>query len=177
MRLALSLLALAIAALPADAQASRFRFSVPGYQAPVLFDSVASVIEIDAPKGPTFNALSLVFQELKIPVDTRDSVSGLIGNPRITKMRNFAGAPMSRLLNCGYGMTGQHADNWRIYLTVLAVVEGRGSDRSTLRLAFIAGAQDMEGASKDAVMCATTGRLETMITDRVKDRVAQLPSS
>lgn len=161
----------------AGAQLSRFRFSVPGYTSPVIFDSVATTVDIAAPRGATFGAVSAVLQELKIPTDNRDSLQGLIGNSRIAKMRNFAGTPMSRLLNCGSGMTGLHADAWRIYISLFVLVEPRGSDASTLRIAFIAGAQDVEGVSKDAVMCASTGALESMLTERVRKRLLATPAS
>ena len=117
-------------------------------------------------------SLSMSFEELKIPVDTRDSNAGVVGNSRIIKLRSFGGAPMSRLLNCGSGMTGPNADSWRIYITVLAFVEGKGSDKSVLRVGFIAGAQDIQGASKDPVACGTTGAFEMMFADRVKKRLA-----
>lgn len=161
----------------ADAQLSRFRFSVPGYTAPVIFDSVATTVSVPASRTATFGAVSAVLEELKIPVDNRDAQRGFIGNSRIAKMRNFAGAPMSRLLNCGSGMTGLHADAWRIYITLFVLVEPRGDDASTLRIAFIAGAQDVEGVSKDAVMCASTGALETMLTERVRKRLLAAPTS
>ena len=79
---------------------------------------------------------------------------------------------MSRLLNCGSGMTGPNADSWRIYISVFALVEGKGSDKSVLRVGFIAGAQDIQGASKDPVACGTTGIFETMFGDRVRKRLA-----
>lgn len=168
---ALTLLALA-APVTADGQPPRIRVGVPGYVQPVSIDSLASTIDVAAPRGETFAAAVAVFEELKIPVDTRDSNAGVVGNSRIIKLRNFAGEPMSRLLNCGSGMTGPNADSWRIYISIFALVEGKGSDKSVLRVGFIAGAQDIQGASKDPVACGTTGIFETMFGDRVKKRLA-----
>ena len=172
MRRLLPALALVATSVTAEAQTQRIRVGVPGYQQPLSIDSLASVIDIAAPKSETFAAATAVFEELKIPVDTRDSNAGVVGNSRIIKLRSFGGAPMSRLLNCGSGMTGPNADSWRIYITVLAFVEGKGSDKSILRVGFIAGAQDIQGASKDPVACGTTGAFEMMFADRVKKRLA-----
>ena len=39
------------------------------------------------------------------------------------------------------------------------------------RVGFIAGAKDVDGASKDAVACGTSGTFESMFADRVKKRL------
>lgn len=168
------LLALAMLAPPAiaEGQPPRIRVGVPGFPQPLSIDSLASVFDIDAPKGAIFAASAAVLEELKIPVDSRDSVSGIIGNAHLVRMRNLAGKPMSRLLNCGSGMTGPNAESWRIHIAVFALVEGKGSEKSVLRVGFVAGAQDIAGSSKDPVACGTTGIFESMFADRVKKRLA-----
>lgn len=163
-------LASALAPALAHAQVPKIRAAVPGYQTAVSLDSVATNVDILASRGALFAATSGVFEELKIPIDTRDSLQGIVGISRTDKMRSFAGMRMSQILDCGAGMTGLNADNWRIYMTVYAFVEGK-EDKSKLHVAFVAGAKDVEGASKDAVSCGSTGAFESMFADRVKKRL------
>jgi hypothetical protein len=167
------LLAMVLAVVPviAGAQHSRVRVGLPGFPAPISIDSLASIVEIEAPRGKTFAAAEAVLKELKIAVDTRDSVQGVIGNSRLVQMRRLAGKPMSRFLNCGSGMTGQYADEWRIHIALFAIVEAKGPDKTILRTGFVAGAQDIQGASKDPVQCGTTGMFELDFAERVKKRV------
>jgi hypothetical protein len=168
------LLALFLVVAPAttSAQAPRVRSAVPGYPRSLSMDSLASAVEILASKGAIFAAASAVFSDLKIPLGTHDSVGGIVGNGNLIKLHSLAGAPMSRLLNCGSGMTGPNADDWRIYISVFAMIEGKSDEKSVLRVGFIAGAKDVQGAAKDAVACGTTGVFESMFIDRVKKRLA-----
>lgn len=167
------ILALVIAMIPAigHAQIQPVRAWIPGYMQTLSIDSLSAPFDMMASRGATFAAASAVFDELKIPMQVRDSAAGVIGNPSYIKMRNLAGMGMSRLLSCGSGMTGPNADSWRIYITVFAFVEGKGDDKSVLHVGFIGGAKDIDGASKDAVACATSGLFESTFADRVKKRL------
>ncbi|MEO7963923.1 MAG: hypothetical protein ABIT38_08445 [Gemmatimonadaceae bacterium] len=167
------LLAIVLFGVPAmvHGQAPRVRAAVPGYQRSLSMDSLASAFDIVASRGATFAAAAAVFDELKIPVDSRDSVGGVVGNTHLVAMHRFGGKQMSSMLSCGNGMTGPNADAWRIYITVMAMIEEKGEDKTILRVGFIAGAKDVDGASKDAVACGTLGTFESMFADRVKKRL------
>lgn len=167
------ILAFAVAMIPAvaHAQIQHVRAWIPGYMQTLSIDSLAAPFDIMASRGATFAAAAAVFDELKIPMQVRDSVAGVIGNASYIKMHNIAGMGMSRVLGCGSGMTGPNADTWRVYITVFAFVEAKGQDRSVLHVGFIGGAKDIDGASKDAVACATSGLFESNFADRVKKRL------
>jgi hypothetical protein len=172
-RLLIASLALAVASSSASAQNVRVRLGIIGHPGPVNVDSMASTVTIDSPRGLVFHAASQVFAELKLQVDARDSVRGMVGVTSTAKMRSFAGRPISRWLNCGQGITGSNADNWRVYVTAFAFADAKDSTHTTLRLAMIGGAQDVAGNSTEPVACGSTGAFETMFAERVKLRIAQ----
>jgi hypothetical protein len=168
----LLLAALVLASHSLEAQQRRVRIGIIGHPGPVAVDSMATTVTINGSAGATYRALAQVFTELKIPMDTQDSVRGMIGVASVPRMRTFGNARISRYLNCGSGMTGLNADNWRVYVTALAFVEKADSATTTMRLAMIGGAQDVAGSSTDPVACGTTGVFESLVTERVKQRVA-----
>ena len=165
--------ALAVIAPRAHAQNVRVRIGIIGHDGPVAVDSLATAVTIAAPRGVVFHQAAQVFAELKVQIDARDSVRGMVGVTSTPKMRQFAGRSISRWLNCGSGITGLNADNWRVYITAYAFVDAVDSASTTLRLAMVGGAQDVQGASTDPVACGSTGGFETMFADRVKSRIAQ----
>lgn len=173
MRLLLASLALTLVAQPAGAQNVRVRIAIIGHPGPVNVDSLASEATIDSPRGVVFHAASQVFAELKVQVDARDSVRGMVGVTSTPKMRSFAGRPISRWLNCGSGITGANADNWRVYITAFAFTDAKDSTHTSLRLAMVGGAQDVAGHSTEPVACGSTGVFESMVVERVKSRIAQ----
>ncbi|MCC6930634.1 MAG: hypothetical protein IT359_16720 [Gemmatimonadaceae bacterium] len=164
--------AIAVAAPRAHAQV-RVRIGIIGHDGPVAVDSLATAISIAAPRAVVFHQAAQVFAELKVQVDARDSVRGMVGITSSPKMRQFAGRSISRWLNCGSGITGSNADNWRVYITAYAFVDAADSATTTLRLAMVGGAQDVQGTSTEPVACGSTGGFETMFADRVKTRIAQ----
>jgi hypothetical protein len=154
-------------------QPSQVRLGIIGHQGPVAIDSLATVVTIDAPRAQTFHAVAQVLAELKVPIDSRDSTRGIVGVLSVPKMRTFSVGPISRYLNCGSGLTGLNADNWRVYVTALAFVDAASAERTTLRLAMVGGAQDVAGSSTDPVACGSTGAFETLVTERVKARLSE----
>lgn len=171
-RVVLTSLALCAAAT-LHAQPSRVRIGIIGHPGPVAVDSLATVIAINAPRAQTFHAVAQVFADLKVPIDTRDSTRGIVGVVSVAKMRTFGVGRISRYLNCGSGLTGLNADNWRVYVTALAFVDPAGADSTTLRLAMVGGAQDVAGSSTDPVACGSTGSFESLVTERLKAKLAE----
>lgn len=160
-----------VAALPA--QFARARVWPPGFTTQLALDTMTVPQELDAAYGKVYTAVIAAFDEMKIPLDTRDSLRGLVGNLSLKKTGNLAGSQMSRWLSCGAGMTGPNADNWRIYIAIASFLDRiANSNKTAIRVAMVAGAQDMQGNAKDAVPCASTGGLETQILERAKKRLA-----
>lgn len=169
-----ALLSLALcAATMLHAQPSRVRIGIIGHPGPVAIDSLATIIGIDAPRAQAFHAVAQVLAELKVPIDTRDSTRGVVGVVSVARMRTFGVGRISRYLNCGSGLTGLNADNWRVYVTALAFVDPAGADSTTLRLAMVGGAQDVAGSSTEPVACGSTGSFESLVTERVRAKLAE----
>ena len=165
-------LCLTAAGSPAAAQYARARVWPPGFTTQLALDTMTTPTELDAPYGKVFTAAVAAFDEMKIVVDMRDSLRGVVGNLAIKKSSSFAGAQLSRWFNCGQGMTGPNADNFRLYIAIAALLDRVASNnRTAIRVAMVAGAQDMQGNAKDAVACGSSGALELKILDAVKKRL------
>ena len=148
--------------------AGRVRVSLPGFTAPIALDTVATVTEINAPIGKVWAAAADAMKQFAIPVDVRDSLAGLVGSTSFAKSRSIGGAQMSASFNCGTGITGPNADNYRINLAVMAMMEAISPEKTKLLVAVVGSATDVQGSSKDPVTCATTGTLEGKIEKHIK---------
>jgi hypothetical protein len=161
-------------AAPAAASAQavpRVRVNLPAYPSAVAIDTIMLVTTHDAPAARVYRAAERAFAELKIPIDTRDSTIGVLGIKRFNKSTSLAGQPMSKLLNCGTGLTGPNADNFRISMAVITVSYPTAPDRAKLGVGFVGSAVDMRGSSSDPVACASTGWLENEIAIRVEKAI------
>ena len=69
-------------------------------------------------------------------------------------------------------MSGAHADGWRITMAVFVWVEAVSPSESGIRVGMLAGAQDVEGVSKDRVACGSTGVFETFLAAEIRKRAA-----
>jgi hypothetical protein len=173
MRKLLLLIALAGNAAVLPAQYARARVWLPGYQTQLALDTLTPPTALDAPYGKVYTAAIAAFNELKIPLDTRDSIRGLVGNLSLKKTGSLAGEQMSRWMNCGVGMTGPNADNWRIYIAVAALLDRVAeTNKTAIRVALAASAQDMQGNAKDPVTCGSSGGIEARILESVQKRIS-----
>ena len=172
MRRVLFCMALSLSASALGAQYARVRVWPPGFQTQLALDTIGLPNEIAAPIGKTYGAVIAAFDELKIPLDTRDSLRGIVGNLMLVRTRSMAGSQLSRWFNCGTGLTGPNADSWRMYIAVAAILDRQAADKTQLRIGMVAGAQDMQGNAKEPVACSTSGALEAKILELVKARVS-----
>lgn len=168
---ALFLLAASLHAAPMHGQAYRARVRLPGYDAAIALDTLAIRTDFAAPAAEVFSTAAAVLEvELKIELKTRDSTAGVVGNLEMAKMRTLGRVPLSRYVSCGSGMTGANADNWRVYLAVVAFVDPLPGNKTRLSVAVAAGAQDYQGHSKQPVACGSTGALEGHVRRSVAAR-------
>ncbi|MGQ0649744.1 MAG: hypothetical protein ACT4P7_19500 [Gemmatimonadaceae bacterium] len=164
-----------IVATSLGAQRSRMRVALPGFGAQIVMDTVGEMIDVDAPPSKVFRAATLVFRNLKIPVDVSDSTAGFLGAAKLTRTRNLAGSALSRYLECGSGMTGPRADSHRVMMPLLVFIDPAPNERSRMRIAMVASAQDNSGTSNSPVQCGSTGALEGQLRKAIGDQVRQLP--
>lgn len=154
--------------LEAQRQPSRVRVVLPAYRTPIALDTIMQHFPVDATPGAVYTAAAKAFYDLKISVDTKDSLQGVIGITHLLKSSFLAGEAMGKLLNCGMGITGPNADNFRINLALVAIITPLTPEKTELGVAFIGSGTDMRGASTDPVACAPSGVMEKLFADRVK---------
>ena len=141
----------------------------------VMLDSLALWDDVSAPRSITFDAVVRVIKNhVKLPVEQADTISMVVYNKRLIASSRLAGQPMSRFLRCGTGLTGDHADLWRITLAYAVFVETVSADKSRVGVALFATARNTDGVSTSAVACGSTGVLEREIVGKVREVVQTL---
>ena len=174
-RFSAAILALALTTTAAGAQFARVRVRPPGFAEQVALDTLMQPLEFNAAYGKVYSATLAVFDELKIPMTTKDSVKGVIGNLELKKSSSLAGSQMSRWINCGAGMTGPNADNFRIWLSVAIMLnQTKGQASTHIRAGLVAGAEDMQGHAMAPIGCASSGALEQLLLERIRQKAGTL---
>ncbi len=163
---------MAITVVPAHAQTRRIVIQLPGFGAPIFLDTLGTWQDVFANADDVYRTLAGVYSALMIPDNLRDSVGRYVGNTAFRKSRSLAGGPMSRLVECGAGMTGPNADSYRINLAIVTRVEPVGEGKARLRSALVASGEDISGPSKELVACGSTGALEAKIHALVIQRLS-----
>jgi hypothetical protein len=162
--------------VPLAAQTSfRARVGLLGYRDPIAIDTIAIETKLAAPPGKVFLGAVDGFKGLNIPLEVRDSVGGLVGVTAYKKSRAMAGSQMSKWFNCGAGMTGPNADNYRLDIAFMVIVDKDGATGTRLRVGAIGSGVDVAGNAKDPVACASSGLLEAKLLDVVKAYIARNP--
>jgi hypothetical protein len=128
-------------------------------------------VTIEAPPSRVLAVIKAVYDEVGIPSATVDATSGTISAPTFNKMRKFGNENLSMYFNCGDSLNGNIANTYRIYITVVTAVRANGKGGAELETALTGSAADMGGASSGRVQCGTTGRLEEMIENGVRQKV------
>ena len=163
-----------VAALrPLSAQTPPIRLRLPGYFTPMSVDSVAMPpVVVRASREVTYKAANAVLTELKIPVTTQDPAWRGLGSGSASMIRKLGRERLSAYLNCGSGMSGSHADGWRVTMAVFVWLEPVTATETRIRVGMLAGAQDVEGVSKDPVACGSSGVFEAQLAEMIQKRVA-----
>ena len=149
---------------------------------PVIFESKETgtlvgekpqpvAVTIAVPPAEVWAAAKKVYADLDIAVTVENPAAHQIGNPNFYKTRTVGRHPMEEFVNCGSGMTGPKAGSYRIFMSLLTVVQGDGKGGTTIQTTFVPVGQDMSGSATDRIPCGTTGRFEKLFLDRVKAAV------
>lgn len=164
--------ALAALALCASALGAQVRVvvSLRGYQTPVMLDTLGLQVAVNAPPEKVYAAAVAAFGELRIPVNILEPARGIVAATRLTKMNSLAGSQLSQFFSCGTGMTGPHANEWRLEIAVAALLDAGADRTTTLRLATLSSAQDVGGSAKDPLPCVSTGVLEAKLLALIKQK-------
>jgi hypothetical protein len=168
----LALLALALSASTLGAQ-MRVVVKLRGFETAVMLDTLGVQKEIGAPVDKVYQASLAVFEAIGIPVNTKDPRRGIVAATRFAKVHVLAGNQLAQYFSCGTGMTGPHANEWRLEIAVAALVDPGGPGNTKLRLATVASGQDVEGSSKDPLPCYSTGNLEATLLKMITVKSAE----
>ena len=143
----------------------------------VIRSSVASnaKVTVDAPPARALAVIKSVYDELGIPSATVDPATGTITAPSFFKTRKLGTANLSAYFNCGNSLTGNIADNYRMYMTVASAVRSNGKGGTELETAVTGNAANMEGSSSGKIPCGSTGQLEERIHNGVRQKAGAAP--
>lgn len=123
---------------------------------------------INGPTSSIMDTLSGVYHDLGIPIGTRMSTTGQIGN-RDYKVpgHSLKNIQLSRLVDCGEGpMVGRRADVDEIRLNVISTIRTARDSGSVVNTYVGAFARPLTSSS-DPTQCASTGVLEGIINGRL----------
>ena len=170
-------LALTLGVSPGSAEGQRQRvaLALPGAQ--IVMDTIGERVTVNARPGELYAAAALVLQNFGIPTDVRDSVGGLLGTLRFVRSRQLNRTPLSVFLSCGSSMTGLRADYYRLTMPLLLMIDPLDAERSHLRIALVASAQDPTGSSNQPVLCGSTGGLEARLRKAIDSQLLVLKAA
>jgi hypothetical protein len=139
----------------------------------ILLDTIAIWHDLPAAAATVFSSTRQILDSLKIPYTRTDSAGGLISNEAlVTRGGRLAGRANSKSLRCGFGPSGDYADNWRVQVAYAIYVHPVIGGGTRLGIALTGQAKDMSGASSPRVICASTGGLESEIARLVRNRLS-----
>ncbi len=115
-----------------------------------------------------WDALPAIYEALGIPLTDRDRPNRTIGNAGLRARRQLGGVRLSQYLDCGRAQEGPSADTYEVQLAVQTRVEPADGGSSVIRTRVQANARSLTFSSSP-VQCASTGRLEERIVERIRD--------
>ena len=131
----------------------------------------ASLQKITVPVPPTqaWSVLESVYEELGVPVETRDPRSRLMGNEGFLA-RRVEGRPMSRYIDCGSGFSGPLADTYDVTLTLLTQLrdlDGQGTEVTVFLDAFARA----RATSSNSIHCTSKQSLERRVGELIREKI------
>ncbi|MEO6445352.1 MAG: hypothetical protein ABIZ91_05120 [Gemmatimonadaceae bacterium] len=154
-----------------QAQSPNARAILPGYDAPILLDTLGIALPISGSRDSIFSALTAVLAELKIPIEERDPRTGMLRNLNAQLSRRLDKVPLSRYIDCGRGFSGNNADIYRVTLALSAWIVPATGEPQKLQVAIAASGRDPGGTNTGYSACSTRGSLEALIVERVRARL------
>jgi hypothetical protein len=128
-------------------------------------------LAVTAPPAVAWTVAKGVYEKLGIPVTVMDVPSRRLGNANFWKARMVGEWSMGELVDCGSGVRGRKADGYRIYMSLLTMVDRDASVGTVLRTTLVAFAEQVAGPGNDRAACRSTGVLETLINESIRDNL------
>lgn len=134
-------------------------------------DTHVAVASLPVTRAEAWEPLLDAWAEVGLPEPVTDRRGFTVSVSNHPVQRRLARTPLSQYLSCGTSISGPNADSHRIRLTVNALLEAAGEERSVLHVRVEAVAHSTEGASATPIQCATLGKLEAAIVSSVQQRL------
>lgn len=113
-----------------------------------------------------------VYSDLGIVATVLDSRNRVFGNTSLTNPR-LGGEPVSNYVRCSAQGTGPSGVNMVRYQLSIATSVLSKSGVTTVETELMGFARPVDGSSRTATPCVSTGILEKKIADALKDRIKQ----
>ena len=133
----------------------------------------ASITEIPIAPAQAWPAVKRAYQALGIDVIVDNPAMHQLGNASFFKSRSMGGHRMAEFVECGQSMTGPKADTYRIYMSLLTMVNSDGKGGSRIETTFSAAAQDVSAGATDRIPCGSSGKLEQLINESARAGIAK----
>jgi len=153
----------AVTTAPLAGQARKFVWpGIRGVPPTELLDTMGTPREVPFPVARVFSALEKVYAEIKVKPEVY-APPEQIGNQAFYARGSLAGRRMSSLLECGGGMTGPYADDYRIYMGLVTFVTPTPGNTSVVRSVLVGSAINVTEGVRPTQKCRSSGELELKI--------------
>lgn len=125
---------------------------------------------VAAPSARVWSLMPSVLQDLGVEVRTRDANLAVIGNQEFDAMK-LEGRRPSRYFNCGTTPTGAIADRYQVTAYLIVQLDDPADGGTTVTTVLDAFARQ-RGATANSLHCSSRGRLESLVLERLKERLA-----
>ncbi len=139
-----------------------------------LSDTMGVIDTIPFKPAAVFVGLQTVFDKLKVKLTILDVSTLQVGNQAFYNRGSFAGRRMSAYLDCGNGFTGPHADNYRVYLSLIAFIDPLAKDSSLVRTLLMGSAVNVTEGNRPIQNCHTTGELESRMMELLLAKLTEI---
>jgi hypothetical protein len=148
----------------------QLRAGLAAVSQPVLLDTLARPFKVLGPRVTLLAHLVAAYDSLGIPIDFKDSGAGILVAERFSVRRELKKVRLSKYLDCGQGFNGLNANEYRITLVVAGWLHPATGDPKELRMAVVGSGMNMAGSNSQSVLCTSTGALEGVIVDIIRNR-------
>lgn len=113
-------------------------------------------------------AIRQMFASLDIPMTVDDMKVDTYGNNDFQKSSRIGNRPMSEYVDCGATAIGPRAATYRMYMSLITVVDSERPQRTRVKSTLIVTARDQAaGGTTARLQCSSTGMLERLLVDSI----------
>jgi hypothetical protein len=137
---------------------------------PLVHDDFVEGGVVTALREDVWSILPLVFEEVGLPPPAVDEFTWTMAVQNHTIMRRLGDTQLSKLIECGRDMSGDHADSHRIRLSVRTWLQP-AAQGTEVRTRVEARATSVEGRA-GTIQCTSKGVLELRMANAAQARLS-----